>query len=548
MNIKSFQKYKLCTLASLLSWVLVLAVAAQPILDAELYIPTSFTDVSVITHCGDDRMFVAERRGYIWTVLPNGKIVEKPFLNIIDKVGKGREEGIHGIAFHPNYDEEGRFFVHYTNEEGSSVLASFTALEDDFMFADSLSESILLIYNQPYEDRNGAEIAFGPDGFLYISTGDGGGDGDPFGFSQSKENFHGKILRIDVDKPAGYGIPSDNPFASKLSMALDEIWAYGLRNPSGLHFDKEYGDLWVVDRGESYMDEVNVIWSEDEFGQNLGWSCYEGTRPVRTDLICDLSKATTFPVAEHRHQNQPKKLIGGGVYRGSNFPAMNGAYIYADEVSSNFYMLQPSENGYDYTEVGTLRIQRPGCIGVAPNGDLMVASREDGMIYRLIDFCQAYQPYLFNMQEDIIQFRLESGFWNDDFSVEWYKDGWMIDGVKDSILMVTESDNYNVSIIHERGCIMYSNELQVQLRGASINWQELIQIWPNPFTTSFTLESMAEWELDAIIVDSDGRKVDAQVIAPNSRFSWHVNLPKGLYTVQLVAPGGHQHALQVIRK
>jgi len=522
------------------------ALVGQPIIAPELFSPKAYENVTAITHCGDERVFVAEQAGIIWTLDSRGRVFEKPFLDISDRVGQEEEQGIQGLTFHPDFPENGRFFVYYTNMEGSSILASFFVKEEDTMYADSLSEQILLIFNQPFEDRNGGDIAFGPDGFLYMSTGDGGGEGDPYSFGQSKETFLGKILRLDINEASGYGIPKDNPYASK-NLNLDEIWAVGLRDPSGLHFDTDNGDLWLVDRGEEYMDEVNVIWAEDEFGQNLGWSCYEGTRPIG-GLFCSLVPSFSFPIAEHRHQSQSKSLIGGAVYRGDQYPALWGKYIYADQVSSSFYMLEPSENGYIFTEIGNLEIESPSCIGTTSDGEILVASGLDGMIYRITDFCQAYQPYLFFLREDIIQFQLESGNWNDDFIVEWYQEDWMIDQTKDSILVVPVSDNYSVTVIHERGCVMYSNEIQVQLLGPAINWQELIQVWPNPFTTSFTLESLAEWEMDAMIVDSDGRIVDAQVIPPNTRFSWHVNLPKGLYTIQMIAPGGNQHSVQVIRK
>ena len=232
-----------------------------------------------VTNAGDGsgRIFVLEQRGQI-RIVRDGQLLGDPFLDIGDRLTAGGERGLLGLAFHPDFPDDPRFFVNYTDLEGNTVAASFTA-EAGADRADDGSEVVLLRIDQPYSNHNGGALAFGPDGYLYISTGDGGSGGDPHDNGQRRDTLLGKILRIDVDGGSGdasYAIPADNPFVDQ-SDALPEIWHLGLRNPWRMSFDRETGDLWIGDVGQGSWEEVdvaragtsglNVLWRP--FGRNF---------------------------------------------------------------------------------------------------------------------------------------------------------------------------------------------------------------------------------------------------------------------------------------
>ena len=230
-----------------------------------------------VTHAGDGsgRIFVLEQRGQI-RIVRDGQLLGDPFLNIGDRLTAGGERGLLGLAFHPDFPNDPRFFVNYTDLEGDTVVSSFAA-EAGADRADGNSEVVLLRIDQPYPNHNGGALAFGPDGYLYISTGDGGSGGDPHDNGQRMDTLLGKILRIDVDGGSGdahYAVPPDNPFVDQ-SGALPEIWHLGLRNPWRMSFDRETGDLWIGDVGQGSWEEVDVA-RAGSGGLNFGWNRVEG--------------------------------------------------------------------------------------------------------------------------------------------------------------------------------------------------------------------------------------------------------------------------------
>jgi glucose/arabinose dehydrogenase len=290
---------------------------------------------------GSNRIFVPEQRGTIY-VLPNAPSVKEAqvFLDIQAKVAyddKTNEEGLLGLAFHPKYKENGRFFVYYTNKNKphQNVVASYRVSKDNPNVADAASEEILLVLNKPFWNHDGGTICFGPDGMLYIALGDGGAANDPLANGQKLSTLLGKILRIDIDKKEGklaYAIPADNPFVGK-GDARGEIWAYGLRNVWRMAFDRQTGVLWAADVGQDIWEEIDLIVK----GGNYGWSIREGQHPfgkkgveARADLI--------EPIWEYKH-DIGKSITGGLVYRGKKIPELNGAYLYADYVSGKLWAL-----------------------------------------------------------------------------------------------------------------------------------------------------------------------------------------------------------------
>jgi glucose/arabinose dehydrogenase len=251
---------------------------------------------------GSGRLFVIEQQGVIRTLL-GGQILADPFLDIRDRVGsRANEQGLLGATFYPNFKENGHVFVNYTDRSGNTVIARFTvqpASEPAVQAADPSSEKIILRVEQPYANHNGGHLLFGPDGMLWIGLGDGGSGGDPKNNGQSLQTLLGKILRIDVDNGDPYAIPTDNPFAN--SGGLPEIWAYGLRNPWGLTFDPQTGDLYIADVGQNAWEEIDhVPGGYQGPALNFGWRIMEGSHPFNQQNA-DPSTALTAPVFEYGH-------------------------------------------------------------------------------------------------------------------------------------------------------------------------------------------------------------------------------------------------------
>ncbi|NNK74167.1 MAG: hypothetical protein HKO94_13340, partial [Flavobacteriaceae bacterium] len=253
---------------------------AQPNIELEL-IASGFNAPLSIQNAGDSRLFIVERAGLIKIINPDGSINPVPFLDIDDKVvtpgGVGDEGGLLGLAFHPDYSSNGYFYVHYINNDIDSVISRFSVNTSNPDLADAESESVILNIFQPQPNHNGGDLAFGPEGFLYIAMGDGGSPADSDNNGQRLDTLLGKILRIDVNSDSPYAIPPTNPFVNDGDLnTLGEIWAYGLRNPWRISFDAFNGDLWIADVGQGVSEEINLA-SAGIGGQNYGWRCYEGS-------------------------------------------------------------------------------------------------------------------------------------------------------------------------------------------------------------------------------------------------------------------------------
>ena len=319
-----------------------------PITVSELPDPSGYSWQKVITGLdqpvglvnagdGSKRLFIVEQGGLI-RVYKDGALLPTPFLNLSQKVSCCGERGLLGLAFHPNYKENGYFFVDYTEKDGNqlnTVIARFSVSGSDPDLAMANSETRLLLIRQPYQNHNGGQIQFGPDGYLYIGMGDGGSEGDPFGNGQSLQTPLGKILRIDVDHAQPYAVPTDNPFTNVEGDAW-EIWAYGLRNPWRFSFDPVTGDLYIADVGQDAWEEIDYLPVGSPGGVNLGWNYYEGSHPYRGSPPA--SETFVMPVAEYSHEFG-KSVSGGYVYRGKNLLDWSGVYIYGDYVSGRVWGL-----------------------------------------------------------------------------------------------------------------------------------------------------------------------------------------------------------------
>jgi glucose/arabinose dehydrogenase len=339
-----------------------------------------------ITHAGDasGQLYVNEQDGRIMIVEPTGTLDPQPFLEIQARVGAGGERGLLGLAFHPDFAQNGRFFVHYSAAgSGDTVLSEFRA-EEDRGLRDS--EQILLTVSQPAGNHNGGQLAFGPDGHLYMALGDGGGGGDTFDQGQDPFTLLGTLLRLDVSQPGEYRVPPDNPFADGVDGA-PEVWAWGLRNPWRFSFDRETGDLYIADVGQNAWEEVNRQPASSPGGENYGWPLMEGSHCFAIDPCED--EDLTGPIVEYANDQENCSVTGGYVYRGSASPSLTGSYLFGDYCSGHIFLVAPDElaaatPGQPLTPRVVARTDlQISAFGEDEAGEVYVANHR-GAIYRIV--------------------------------------------------------------------------------------------------------------------------------------------------------------------
>jgi glucose/arabinose dehydrogenase len=331
------------------------------------------------------RLFVVEQGGKIKIIPSSGPVLSTPFLDIGGKLSSSSgEEGLLGLAFHPDYATNPRFFVNYTSNDGGvlhTVIAEYTASSGDANIADATSERILLTVDQPFTNHNGGGLAFGNDGFLYIALGDGGSGGDPNGNGQNINVLLGKILRIDVDSAPAmglqYAIPPGNPFVNLAGR--DEIWLYGLRNPFRFSVDHSTADLWIGDVGQDSFEEVDRI-TPQQGGANLGWNFMEGTHCYNPPSNCTTT-GLTFPIFDYSHAPGDETVIGGYVYHGTRIPPLAGVYVFGDFISGRIWTLtQVSPVAWVRTEVSSTAANDLSAFGQGLDGELYVVRYSSGVV------------------------------------------------------------------------------------------------------------------------------------------------------------------------
>lgn len=341
---------------------------------------SSPTGIVASSDATDKRLFIIEQAGTIRAFSPDGPNESTLFLDIQTKVLSGGEMGLLGLAFHPDFAQNGYFFVNYIDKDQHTVVARYRSSSSNTV--EVSSEKVLIKIKQPYTNHNGGDLTFGPDGYLYIALGDGGAAGDPENRAQDKKTFFGKILRIDINRGDPYDIPNGNPFANEPDLKR-EIWAYGLRNPWRISFDHGNGDLYIADVGQGKLEEINMQKSASSGGENYGWPCYEGGQSFKL-AGCQDASAYVVPVLEYGHDEGRCSITGGYVYRGNKNPALVGKYFYGDYCSGQlFYGVQ-----HDGKWIQTLAAKTPYAIstfGQGSDGELYFADFKTGTLYRLDD-------------------------------------------------------------------------------------------------------------------------------------------------------------------
>ena len=558
------------TLAFFLS-IFLFTLSAQPDVTFTSW-QTGFSSPVDIANAGDgsNRLFIVQRNGII-KIIENDIVLSAPFLDIDPIVLSGGERGLLGLAFHPDYENNGYFYVNYTDNGGDTNISRFEVDPNDDNLADPNSEVILLEIDQPSSNHNAGDLSFSPtDGYLYIGMGDGGGSGDPGDRAQDGDCLLGKMLRIDVDgggnpasssqtggncdftSSANYTIPADNPFVGNANV-LDEIWSQGLRNPWRFSFDASTGAMWIADVGQGDWEEVNYE-KGGSGGENYGWRCYEGDHAYNTSG-CNAPGSYTSPVFEYGH-SEGWSITGGFVYRGSVFPNMVGYYIVTDYGTEKTWAVLRDEDGNitstSYTISG---INAISSFGEGDDGELYAASLSSGTVYKVED--NSVLPV------ELISFRgtheegtnhlkwsttTESDF--DYFDVEKSQDGRSFNSIgqvntasgysgesKNYEYKDIQSDYvehyYRLKIVDTDGQFEYSEVISIKIKRPFD-----VSIYPNPNDGKFSIDLNGEHRINASlkIYNTSGEAILSksmeQIKSYQKTFDFSQH-PKGVYLIQI---------------
>jgi len=417
-----------------------------------------------IKHCGDSRLFVVERDGYIRILDTAGNVNPVPFLDINSSVGSvGGEQGLLGMAFSPNYETDGYFYINYTDNNGDTRISRLMVDSINPDSAIAASEELLLKVLQPYTNHNGGNLQFGHDGYLYIGLGDGGSAGDPDDRAQTHKEYLGKMLRIDVSNAPGYTVPNDNPFLADTTY-YPEIWASGLRNPWKYSFDHINGSLWIGDVGQGVWEEINIHHKNDPGGQNFGWRCYEGNAPYNT-AGCLPASSYVAPIAEYQHSlSNGCSITGGYVYRGGEFNSLFGKYIYTDYCSGVIWSLTDSAGTYVNNTLGDFANNQYSTFGEDYFRELYIAETVSGDIYRLAD--TSCLPVAFIAETDtmkvcdtVVTLKTPAG---NGFLYQWVLDTNIIPGANSSSYTTNQPGYYSVLVVNSSFCTNLSSPVYVE--------------------------------------------------------------------------------------
>ena len=512
----------------------------------------NFSRVSDISHCGDGRLFITEQTGRIWILDAAGIKSTIPYLNITNRVNSGgNEQGLLGLTFHPDYANNGKFYLNYTSGSGNgkTVIANYLVSTHPDS-AQNLSETVILQYTQPFSNHNGGDINFGPDGYLYIASGDGGSAGDPNNNGQKKNTFLGKLLRIDVNNGSPYSVPSSNPFVGNSSYN-PEIWALGLRNPWRFSFDRITGDMWIGDVGQNVWEEINYQEAGFAGGANYGWRCYEGNHNHNT-TNCQPMSAYDAPIYEYNHSSGACSVTGGYVYRGLTYKGLQGWYIATDYCNGVGHLIK--KNGSTLLSIKQTGMASGNITTFGENKDGELFASVSDKIYKVTDACNGFFiaktiiPTCSGSNDGVISLSVNGGqgtktySWSngattqnisgltgglyrltitdgqgcqivDSITVpeitpttpiisfdpltntitstpaeayQWFLNGNPI-GDNQQTITVSESGSYSVQTTDVTGCVAISEPVSVVVSGIDQNIVSALSIFPNPSKGVFTI-------------------------------------------------------------
>lgn len=515
--------------------LLIITTSATAQLSLQPFVPNA-TGVTAITHCGDERLFFLEQSGIIRMADSQGNLLPDTFLNITSRIGTATgERGLLGIAFSPDYTITGYFYLNYTNTLGNTTVSRFRASSLNPQVADSASEEILLTINQPYSNHNGGDMHFGPDGYLYIASGDGGSAGDPGNRAQNLQSLLGKILRIDVSNTPGYAIPASNPFVN-IPNTEPEIWSYGWRNPWRMSFDPLTGDLWVADVGQNLFEEINVEKAGDQGGGNYGWRCYEANAPYNLNG-CAPPSNYVFPILELPHGNDCS-VTGGIVYRGALSASFYGKYFFTDFCSGEIRSLHPNDTGgYAMHSYGTFSPGLFSTFGVDLHGEMYIGRITTGILKINDSSCT---PAAAIADTDTIitpltTYTLRTPY-HPFLSYQWYMNGHPIPGAVQSTFLAQATGNYYVKVVRNDSCFNTSQEVTLILRKSTG-----FELLPNPATDEVQLiwGMNFQGEKEIRVYDLSGRSVFTKIITGNDIQTTVALgfLSQGVYLVRLIHRG-----------
>jgi len=511
-----------------------------------------FTRPCEIVHAGDERLFVVEQIGKIKILLPDGSVMEEPFLNIGDRVNsQGNGMGLLGLAFPPNYCTTSSFYVNYTYVESNLLytrISRFAVSDFDANVADPDSEDVMMEISEPFITHNGCHMEFGPDGYLYVGVGDGGigeGEGDPFNNAQTLTSHLGKILRLDVSTQP-YSIPPDNPFIDD-EFAFDEIWAYGLRNPWKFAFDQPTGNLFISDVGQENREEVNHQAADAQAGTNYGWRCYEGTEPYNLD-DCETGEYTG-PIFDYPYGNHLNgfrcSITGGRVYRGPSFPNLYGKYLFSDYCSPEYWLLWEENGAWETSNSGGFT---NGIVSYGEDvfGEMYAVHGSDGQVYRLREDGESFLSHI-QINGNVLSSLLEGE------SYLWLLNGTVIDGENGMSINASESGNYVVQIISESGCMVTTTGIDFVVSSTADHALVYsFDIFPNPATSSVWVEAKFHIPVNNLSVDIysvDGKKIQSYPMGGAERAEIDLSpLAPGIYFAQLISATEPMATRKIIRQ
>lgn len=519
-------------LALPLPFIFTFALPAQDPVELELVLWSQTLAAAVdITHCGDDRLFVTRQWGAITIVQDSMVNLSPPFLDLTFQTLYNGERGVLGLAFDPDYANNGWFYVNYVTGTGNGTtrISRFSRNATNPNLADLASEVVLLELPQPDPIHKGGGLVFGPDGYLYCSLGDGGGPNDPNGYGQTTNELFGSVLRIKPEADGTYSIPPDNPFVNSPNGERPEIFAYGLRNPFRIAIDQVNGDLWIGDVGQESWEEIDRVAGGDNSGVNFGWSCHEGFADFQP-LNCVADPTNIDPVTVQAHSINGGNfcaIIAGEVYHGTLYPRMQGRFFYTDYCTGGIRTLTPDGSGGYVDQLGTaLPFFGNSSIGAGVDGELYVTNVSQGRVYKIKDKCPMDVPTILPDGNNLTS--------SDAASYEWFLDGAPFPEGNTQEIYAWATGSYVVRVTFANGCVKESEpyfHLSTSIDGAVSG---TLRVFPQP-ASSLVWMDMTEDVSVVRVLDASGRIVKQERLAVGtSRHALDVSaLTVGSYFVEL---------------